>query len=120
MKIGLLSYLVMKNAVKSVPGLALFLEKMNPIFSWSQFGEDLAVIHLLRQKFQKEDAGFYVEVGAYHPRDLSNTLALSLQGWRGINIDAFSESIDIFTQLRPNDINLNYAILLQTKQNHFM
>lgn len=33
-----------------------------------------------------------------------------LKGWRGINIDANSDTIDLFKKSRPNDINLNYAI----------
>jgi FkbM family methyltransferase len=48
----------------------------------------------------------YVDAGAFHPIFGSNTLLLSKQGWRGINIDLASERVAEFKQHRPNDCNV--------------
>jgi hypothetical protein len=36
--------------------------------------------------------GFWVDIGAHHPSNLSNTKAFALNGWRGINVDLFCAS----------------------------
>lgn len=38
--------------------------------SWSQEGEDL----ILRRIFENKNTGFYVDVGAHHPKRFSNTI----------------------------------------------
>lgn len=55
-------------------------------------------------------SGFYVDVGAYHPMEYSNTYAFYKKGWRGINIDARPGSMQLFHRFRANDINLELAI----------
>lgn len=42
------------------------------IKSYSQEGEDM----ILRRIFEKQQVGFYVDVGAHHPRRFSNTYFL--------------------------------------------
>ena len=74
-------------------------------FSFSQFGEDLVLLNYL-----KEPHGFYVDVGAHHPVQFSNTYLLHRRGWHGVNIDATEEAIARFAQARPNDVNLVAAI----------
>lgn len=74
--------------------------------SYSQEGEDMIIQRFFKDKIN----GFYVDVGAHHPQRFSNTYHFYLQGWRGINIDAMPGSMDIFNKVRPNDINLEYAI----------
>lgn len=73
---------------------------------YSQEGEDI----LLQRGLQGREPGFYVDVGAHHPMRFSNTYALYRQGWRGINIDATPGSMELFTRLRPEDVNLECAI----------
>ena len=58
----------------------------------------------------KKNIGFFVDVGAYHPLELSNTYLLYKRGWNGINIDISSLSIDYFNYVRPDDINVNIAV----------
>lgn len=82
----------------------LFDPFMTP--SYSQDGEDL----ILRRMFWGRRSGFYVDVGAHHPRRYSNTYLFYCMGWRGINIDPNSELIDLFRRERPRDINLDLAI----------
>jgi len=73
-------------------------------FSFSQFGEDLVIEELFNQLGIKQ--GFYVDVGAFDPVMLSNTLLLFKRGWSGINVDAEEEKIRRFRRLRPRDWNL--------------
>jgi FkbM family methyltransferase len=70
--------------------------------SFSQEGEDL----ILKRFFSGKRDGFYVDVGAHHPRRFSNTYLHYLDGWRGINIDASPDSIARFKKERPRDLNL--------------
>lgn len=74
--------------------------------SYSQLGEDL----VLKRIFQNKRQGFFIDVGAYHPKYYSNTYLLYLKGWRGINIDAMQGSMNAFKKTRPNDINLEIPI----------
>jgi hypothetical protein len=73
--------------------------------TYSMNGEDTFINNYFKNKI-----GFYVDVGAYHPLELSNTYLLYKRGWSGINIDINSLSIDYFNFLRPNDININIAL----------
>lgn len=74
--------------------------------SYSQEGEDL----LLKRKFEGQTNGFYVDIGAHHPRRFSNTFLFYQRGWSGINIDAMPGSMDLFKQERHRDINLELGI----------
>ena len=76
------------------------------LVSYSQQGEDM----ILQCLFQGHGTGFYVDVGAHHPSRYSNTYFFYLRGWRGINIDAMPGSMAAFRAVRPEDINLEYAI----------
>lgn len=80
------------------------LELQSVQFSFSQFGEDLAI----RQFAQRLGLakGVYVDVGAYHPVFGSNTLLPHKEGWRGINIDCVPERVAAFNQDRPRDHNV--------------
>ena len=74
--------------------------------SYSMNKEDI----FINKFFKFKNKGFYVDVGSYHPLELSNTCLLYKKGWDGINIDVNSLSIDYFNFLRPDDVNLNIAI----------
>ena len=75
-------------------------------YSWSQEGED----RILCRIFEQQSVGFYVDVGAHHPKRFSNTYFFYKRGWRGINIDAMPGSMKNFEKLRPRDINLECGI----------
>ncbi len=74
--------------------------------SYSQEGEDM----ILRRIFEKQKTGFYVDVGAHHPKRFSNTYFFYRAGWKGINIDAMPGSMEQFKKYRPRDINLEIAV----------
>lgn len=77
--------------------------------SYAQEGEDI----LLKRIFEYRninDGGFYIDVGAHHPQRFSNTYFFYKRGWRGINIDATPNSMNLFNELRERDINLEFAV----------
>ena len=73
---------------------------------FSQEGEEI----ILRRFFNYSNTGFFVDVGAHHPKRFSNTFVLYKMGWRGINIDALPGSMHSFNEMRPGDINIEAAI----------
>ena len=74
--------------------------------SYSQDGEDLVIKNI----FKNVQSGVYIDVGCYHPIEISNTALLYDKGWNGINIDISEYSIKLFNHLKPDDINLNLAV----------
>ena len=81
--------------------------------SYSQFGEDLLLQSFLGDKWSWNYRGFWVDIGAHHPSNLSNTKAFSVNGWRGINVDASSDAMALFKRCRKRDINVNVGIGLK-------
>lgn len=80
--------------------------------SHSQFGEDM----VLRSLTEGVKKGFYIDIGAHHPVYFSNTYHFYCKGWRGINIDANPNSMELFNVLRPGDINLEACLGLESGQ----
>ena len=80
------------------------------IHSYAQSGEDILLKKYFNRKIWAGQTGFFVDVGAYHPKVFSNTYLFYQFGWRGINIDARPGSMKLFNDIRPEDINLEYAI----------
>jgi FkbM family methyltransferase len=74
--------------------------------SYSQEGEDM----VLRRIFEDKPTGFFIDVGAHHPKRFSNTYYFYRRGWRGINIDATPGTKRLFDKVRPRDINLETAV----------
>ncbi len=74
--------------------------------SYSQEGEDM----VLRRLFEKQKTGFYVDVGAHHPKRFSNTYFFYKLGWSGINVDAMPGSMTAFNRMRPRDINIEKPV----------
>lgn len=69
---------------------------------YSQNGEELVLKHI----FRSQNNGFFVDIGAHHPKRFSNTYSLYKSGWTGINIDANPTSITFFNIFRKKDTNL--------------
>lgn len=79
--------------------------------SYAQEGEDM----ILRRIFENKQNGFYVDVGAHHPKRFSNTYFFYKQGWNGMNIDAMPGSMQKFKKYRPRDINIEVPISSEPK-----
>ena len=75
--------------------------------SYSQEGEDM----LLNRIFSNKKKGFYIDIGAHHPKRFSNTYYFYKRGWTGINIDAMPGSMKEFNKIRSGDINLEIAVM---------
>jgi FkbM family methyltransferase len=73
--------------------------------SYAQNFEDVILWHAL--EFVQN--GFYVDVGAGHPEEISVTKAFYDRGWRGINIEPNGDMIALLQAQRPRDINLCVA-----------
>jgi len=83
--------------------------------SYSQEGEDL----ILKRIFSESKSGFYIDIGAHHPKRFSNTYIFYRMGWRGINIDAMPGSMKAFNKVRSRDINLEIPILKERQKLNF-
>ena len=84
------------------------------MLSYSQAGQDIFVIRLLKEKVK----GIFLEIGAYHPTDLSNSYLLeSKYDWKGICIDIDEELESLFNSQRKcffisqNAVEINYKEL---------
>lgn len=91
--------------------LAFYNRFINPFYqkSYAQEGEDLIFYRLIYGKLER---GFYVDVGAHHPKRFSNTYFFYKKGWRGINIEPMPGSKKLFDKYRPKDINIESPISL--------
>ncbi|MCF7861661.1 FkbM family methyltransferase [Candidatus Woesearchaeota archaeon] len=65
---------------------------------------------ILQRIFGRQSNGFYIDVGAHHPKRFSNTFFFYKKGWNGINIDAMPGSMKSFKIMRPRDMNLEIPI----------
>ena len=74
--------------------------------SYSQEGEDM----ILRRFFENKSSGFYIDVGAHHPKRFSNTYFFYKKGWQGVNIDAMPNSMKLFNRFRPRDTNIEKPV----------
>ena len=73
---------------------------------YSQYYED----YILAYVFKDHEHGFYVDVGANDPDDMSVTKYFYLAGWRGINIEPIPELVAKLNKSRPEDTNKGVAI----------
>lgn len=73
---------------------------------YSQYLED----YILSIVFEKQEKGFYVDVGAAHPSSGSVTKLFYKKGWRGINFEPIKELYKKLVEARPEDINYNLGI----------
>ncbi len=82
--------------------------------SYSGNGEDVILMQYL---FKNKNNGFYVDIGSFHPKIISNTYLLYKEKyWRGINVDPNPQTHDLFKKYRPNDVNLRVGIAQKEEQ----
>jgi FkbM family methyltransferase len=90
-----------KRSVEKVAQDFLFFPKKY----YSGSGEDVML-----QYYCPQNTGFYVDVGAYHPKRASVTRMFYRRGWHGINIEPNPNAIKAFKRLRRRDININIGV----------
>lgn len=81
--------------------------------TFSAYGEDIVVLSYFNWYGHEDKEAknrVYVDVGAFHPANLSTTLLMHKAGWRGVNIDLDSEKIELFKKSRPQDYNVVAAV----------
>lgn len=78
--------------------------------TYSQHGEDLLILNLFDQLQIKNPS--YLDLGAHHPTDISNTKLLYDRGSRGVNIEANRHLIEAFYEQRPLDKNVHVGVYL--------
>ncbi|MFC0410750.1 FkbM family methyltransferase [Roseomonas elaeocarpi] len=76
------------------------------LISYAQNLEDVMLWRALRDVGQ----GFYIDVGAWRPREDSVTLAFYEHGWSGINVEPDTVGYAAMAEARPRDINLQLAL----------
>jgi FkbM family methyltransferase len=76
--------------------------------TYAQHGEDLILMNYFAMLHI--DKPTYLDIGAHHPINISNTALLYTRGARGVNVEANPNLIGNFYRLRPEDINLNVGV----------
>jgi len=95
-----------KNAINKLVNIKNNYFDGYALRSYSQEGEDMILMRL----FENQKMGFYVDVGAHHPKRFSNTYFFYKLGWKGINVDAMPGSMTAFNRIRARDINIEKPV----------
>jgi FkbM family methyltransferase len=73
--------------------------------TYSQSGQDIMLLNIF--KLLKIESPTYLDLGAHHPTQISNTaLLVERLKAKGVNVDAHPQAIQFFKQQRPKDINV--------------
>ena len=75
------------------------------LISYAQNYEDVVLWRALKDV----ERGFYVDVGAADPDEISVTKLFYERGWSGINVEPTAGYFERLVQARPRDLNLNVA-----------
>lgn len=85
---------------------------LSPLYDWfgkrsyAQSGEDIiADIELAKKK-----KGIYVDVGAFHPKQFSNTYLFYKRGWSGVCIEPRPGAKMGFEKVRPRDVFVEMGV----------
>lgn len=79
------------------------------MISYAQCFEDV----ILARVFKGKQAGFYIDVGVWHPSLDSVTKYFYDLGWSGVNIEALPRQFELIKDARPRDTNINAAASTQ-------
>ncbi len=83
--------------------------------TYSQHGEDLLIVSLFDQLGIVNPS--YLDLGAHHPVNISNTHLLYTRGSRGVNVEANEKLIPEFKKYRTEDITVCCAVGLRDNGN---
>ncbi len=72
---------------------------------YSQFGQDIFLDKIV---FQGKREGFFIDIGANHPKNLSNTLFFEELGWKGIAFEPQSRLCELWKERKTKCYN--YAL----------
>lgn len=77
--------------------------------SYAQDGEDIIFEEFWIAAYGRKKAGFYVEIGGYHPVRFSNTYRLYRKGWRGVIVEPTPGKKRLFRLMRKQDTFAPFA-----------
>lgn len=80
------------------------------LLSYSQSGEDAIAAYVLRFLGKAPGEVTYLDLGANHAKELSNTYCFYRLGARGVLVEANPELIPELVRTRPDDIVLNAVV----------
>ena len=80
------------------------------IKSYSQYGEDLIIYDFFKHHFDIK--GNYLDIGAFHPKMISNTHILHTLGWRGTVIDLDDFKLKLFKRNRKDKVNILTRVVI--------
>lgn len=87
----------------------MFVDHSQRPLTWAGHHSQGQEDRVLQEVFANQDKGFYIDVGANHPTDLSNTYHLYTRGWNGICLEPQTKFAKVYEALRPRDLLLPYA-----------
>jgi FkbM family methyltransferase len=76
------------------------------LITYAQNFEDV----MLERLFSETKRGFYIDIGAWDPRDYSVTRHFYERGWRGLNVEPIASRHAKFVTDRPRDINVHSLV----------
>lgn len=76
--------------------------------SYAQHGDDMMIANIFHLIGIHKPS--YLDLGAHHPTEISNTALLYSRGSRGVNVEANPYLIQRFRAERPQDVNLNCGV----------
>lgn len=91
------------NQIKSFQPSFLFRK-----VSYSQCGEDLIIKYIFNNLGIHKPR--FLDIGAHHPSNLSNTYIFYQNGSSGVNIEPDPQLFSYIKKCRPRDININVGI----------
>lgn len=100
----------LKQAIMATPLYDLLGKR-----SYAQSGEDIIAFGEIGGVKQ----GFYVDVGAYHPKLFSNTYYFYKKGWRGVCVEPNPGMKILFNYARPRDTFLNLGVGKEGNMKYF-
>lgn len=87
--------------------------------SYAQHGDDFMILSIFGEL--GIDKPSYLDIGAHHPINISNTYALYLRGSVGISVDANPNVSALFVKYRPCDMFINVGVShIAGKQTFYM
>src|SRR5581483_6212253 len=88
-------------------------EQIQPIQFYSQATQDRFVYTFICQLLDKQNVGYYLEIGAWHPVDGNNTYFFEKNyDWKGISIDISEEFMSTWHSTRKNPLLIQDAKLI--------
>lgn len=86
------------------------------IASYAQSGEDAIISYILKFLQIQSNEITYLDLGANHAKELSNTFYFYKNGGHGVLVEANPELISELQAERPDDVVLNRAIAIDQKR----